>query len=58
MTKEDISKKEIEGQLESIKNIVDNDVRLAVSPDNWCVYSHLYDEIEQLETLLKLNGVI
>lgn len=58
MTKEDISKKEIEGQLESIKNIVDNDVRLAVSPDNWYIYSHLYDEIEQLETLLKLNGVI
>ena len=50
--------KEIREQLEDIKNIVENDVHPVVSPDNWYVYSNLHDEIEQLEILLKQNGVI
>ena len=53
-----LNKKEIREQLENIKNILENDVHPAVSPDNWYIYSNLHDEIEQLEILLKLNGVI
>ena len=55
---EALNKKEIREQLEYIKNIVENDVHPAVSPDNWCIYSSLHDEIEQLEILLKQNDVI
>ena len=55
---EALNKKEIREQLEYIKNIVENDVHPAVSPDNWCIYSSLHDEIEQLEILLKRNDVI
>ena len=55
---EALNKKEIREQLEIIKNIVENDVHPAVSPDNWYIYSNLHDEIEQLEILLKQNDVI
>lgn len=55
---EELNKQEIREQLECIKNIVENDVHPAVSPDNWYIYSNLYDEIEQLEILLKQNDVI
>lgn len=55
---EALNKKEIREQLDSIKNIVENDVHPAVSPDNWYIYSELHDEIEQLEILLKHNDVI
>lgn len=55
---EALNKNEIRGQLDDIKNIVENDVHPAVSPDNWYIYSNLHDEIEQLEILLKRNDVI
>jgi hypothetical protein len=55
---EALNKKEIREQIEAIKNIVENDVHPAVSPDNWYIYSNLHDEIEQLEILLKRNNVI
>lgn len=55
---EALNKKEIREQLEDIKNIVENDVHPAVSPDNWYIYSNLHDEIEQLKILLKRNDVI
>ena len=57
-TIEALTKKEIRGQLEDIKNIVENDVHPAVSPDNWWIYSNIHDEIEQLELILKRNGII
>ena len=53
-----LNKNEIREQLNYIKNIVENDVHHAVSPDNWHIYSSLHDEIEQLEILLKQNDVI
>lgn len=55
---EALNKKEIRGQLECIKSIVEKDVHPAVSPDNWYIYSNLHDEIEQLEILLERNDVI
>ena len=55
---ETLNKKEIREQLEDIKNIVENDVHPAVSPDNWYIYSNLRDELDQLEILLKRNNVI
>lgn len=54
----ELNKKEIRGQLEDIKEIVENDVHPAVSPDNWYIYSNLHDEIEQLEIILRRNNVI
>lgn len=54
----ELNKKEIREQLEEVKSIVENDVHPAVSPDNWCVYSSLHDELEQLEILLERNDVI
>jgi len=55
---EALNKKEIRGQLDYIKNIVENDVHPAVSPDNFYIYSNLHDEIEQLEILLTRYDVI
>ncbi len=55
---EAFNKKEIREQLEDIKNLVENDVHPAVSPDNWYIYANLHDEIEQLEILLERYDVI
>ncbi len=49
---------EIREQLDEINMIVENDVHLVVSPENWYIYSNLHDELEQLEILLRQNGVI
>lgn len=50
---EALNKKEIREQLEVIKDIIENEVYPAVSPDRWYIYSVLHDEIEQLEIMLK-----
>ena len=55
---EALNKKEIREQFEDVKNIVENDVHPAVSPNNWYIYSNLRDELDQLEILLKQNDVI
>lgn len=53
-----LNQKEIREQLETVENIVENEVHSIVSPDNWYVYSSLHDELEQLKILLKHNNVI
>lgn len=55
---EPLNKDEIRGQLDYIYNFLDNEVHLAVLPDKWWIYSILYDEIKQLEIILKQYGVI
>lgn len=41
----EFTSKEIKDQIEYISFIVETDLRQAVSPDNWFVYSDLHDEI-------------
>ncbi len=55
---EALNKKEIREQLEVIKDIIENEVHPAVSPNRWDIYSALHDEMEQLEILLKRYEVV
>ncbi len=49
---------EIREQLDEINTIVENDVHLVVSPEDWHIYSKLRDVLDRLEILLEQNGVI
>lgn len=42
-------KKEILGQIDDLMTFVDNEVHPIVSPEDYWVYSNLYDDLEQLK---------
>ena len=51
-------RKEIEGQIDEIKKLIEDEVRISLTPDKWYVYMELRNEVEQLVIILKRNGVL
>lgn len=53
-----MDKKEVTEQIDDIIEYLDKTVHPVVSPDNWYVYSELYDLIEQFRITLKQKSLI